>query len=104
MTTTLDRVLTGRRTSPPPQMAGIHDAMVTRATATTLHFTISAYSPTWEFGPAPYQSDHPTAVASTHSHQDSPTPLPPKGTPCVVAFVGAGIDRPRVLVLYGWPG
>jgi hypothetical protein len=104
-----------RHAAAEAQFPGLYDALVHDATATTLRFTIPAYDGVHVFGPAPYpDQDHPTKVdgththpgettSGTHSHRDSPTPTPPKGTKCVVGFVGPGIDRPRVLAIYGWP-
>lgn len=101
---TLDRAILGDRSHrPEAQFPGLYDAEVWDAGGSTLTFTIPAYDRRHVFGPAPYQHDHATAVASSHAHQDSPTPVPARGTPCVVAFVGPGIDKPRVLAIYGWP-
>jgi hypothetical protein len=108
-------VLGHRRSTPEPQFPGVYDAEVHDATATTLRFVIPAYDRIHVFGPAPYpDQDHSTKVdgehvhpnepvSGAHSHRDSPTPVPPKGTKCVVAFVGVDIRRPRVLAIYGWP-
>lgn len=95
--------------SPTPVFDGPQDAIIQTATATTCTFTIPVFDAHAAFGPAPYPRPalHQTTLTSgasltpnPHAHDPG---LPPRGTKCLVVFVGPGVDKPRVIALYGWP-
>lgn len=80
----LHRLLFDRRPA-SPTFDGPQQGVVVSATSTTCYVTIAAFSADVSFGPAPY----PLGAAT-----------PTKGTKCLVAFVGPGVDKPYVLAFY----
>jgi hypothetical protein len=82
-------------------------ATVVASTPTTVTFTIPDYDKQAKFGPAPYPRPALHQISLTggvtpNPHQHDPG-LPPRGTTCLVVFVGPGVDRPYVVAFYGWP-
>lgn len=93
---------------PTPVFEGAQVGKVVSATASTVTFTIPAFDKQAKFGPAPYprpaqhQVNLSGASLSPNPHSHDPG-LPPRGTTCLVVFIGPGVDQPYVLAFYGWP-
>jgi hypothetical protein len=71
-----------------PQVARVHNV-----DAAGVHFTLRS-RPDELLGPALWQ--RPQGAAG-------PLPDPPRGTLCLVVFVGTGIAEPWVIAFSGWP-
>lgn len=92
------------------QFPFVYAATVTKATPTELQFTLDDEDARFEFPPAPYQrppdlttGQPSTGAAHTHTIDQTPENVPPRGTAIAVAFAAGDPDRPLVLAIYGWP-
>jgi len=99
----LPNLIFGERVA-TPAFDGPQDAVVVAAGPTSLTFIVTGVSGFEHtvYGPAPYPRAVMLPAGSPDTHIHAPA-IPPSGTACVVVFVGNGIDRPRVLLLVGWP-
>jgi hypothetical protein len=86
----LGYVLNRDKTPPRRTFSGGQAATVVSATASSIRFTIDAYSPDWAFDGARWQ---PVPGAG----------LPPAGTQCLVIFAHDDMDQPWVVAFANWP-
>ena len=109
---TLEETLTGRRGA-VRQFEGLREAVVERVDGDGRLWVRLMDQPRVEYGPVRWQRpvtgytvSESTGGEGTHTHSVSVEAVyedPPRGTRCLISFVGSGADRPWLVTFGGWP-